>query len=170
MHIIPDVEWLFLYHWYSQSVAQVRWEKDLSKPFQIAKGMKQGSMLSPRLFNIFINDLLISLKQIDSGVSINDFHLNVLAYADDLNLISTTPIGLQRLIDVCLQYAQTWRMRFNPIKTSIVCIGKESQSKSPVWTIGNTEVALSEDVMVLGVTFSSDLSANQHVKNRVRKC
>ena len=61
-------------------------------------------------------------------------------------------------------------MRFNPIKNSIVCIGKESQSKSPVWTIGNTEVALSEDVMVLGVTFSSDLSANKHVKNRVRKC
>ena len=127
-------------------------------------------MLSPRLFNIFINDLLISLKQINSGISINEFHLNVLAYADDLNLISTTPAGLQTLIDVCLQYAQTWRMRFNPIKTSTVCIGKESCSRSPVWTIGNTEVGLSENTKVLGVTFSSDLSANKHVKNRVRKC
>ena len=170
MHVIPDVEWLFLYHWYLQSFAQVRWEKNLSKEFQISKGMKQGSMLSPRLFNIFINDLLTRLKNINSGIRINNFHLNVLAYADDLNLISTTPLGLQKLIDECLQYAQTWRMRFNPLKTSIVCIGKQVHTNQPVWTIGNTEVTLSDDALILGVTFCSELSSKKHVKNRVRKC
>ena len=95
--------------------------------------MKQGSILSPLLFNIFINELLLQLKPMNSGVKILDFHINVLAYADDLNLISTTAAGLQKLINTCYQYAQTWRMRFNPQKTSIVCVGKQSHIKPPVW-------------------------------------
>jgi len=122
---------LFQYNWYAESYAQVRWENKLSTQFQITKGMKQGSKLSPGLFNIFINDLLLQLKSVNSGVKIQDFHINVLAYCDDLNLISTTATGLQKLIDICYQYAQMWRMRFNPLKTSIVCVGKQPHIKPP---------------------------------------
>ena len=170
MHIIPDAQWLFLYNWYAESYAQVRWENRLSTQFQITKGMKQGSKLSPVLFNIFINDLLLKLKPMNSGVKIHDFHINVLAYADDLNLISTTAIGLQKLINICYQYAQMWRMRFNPLKTSIVCVGKQPHINPPVWTLGNTQVGLSEEALILGVTINSTLSSNKHVKNRMRKC
>ena len=43
------------------------------------------------------------------------------AYADNLNLVSTTATGLQNLMKVCHQFAQTWRMKFNPAKTNIIC-------------------------------------------------
>ena len=170
MHVIPDAHWLFLHNWYTKSYAQVKWENKLSKQLHITKGMKQGSLLSPLLFNIFINDLLLDLKPMNPGVKIYDFHINVLAYADDLNLVSTTATGLQKLIDKCYQYAQRWRMKFNPIKTNIVCIGKQPHTTPPVWTLGNTQVGLSDDVVILGVTFSSTLSSNKHVKSRMRKC
>ena len=170
MGVIPDTHWLFMYNWYSNSYAQVRWGNKLSNIFNVRKGMKQGSILSPRLFNIFINDLLIKLQSEKSGFRMNDFHLNVLAYADDLNLISTTPIGIQNLINKCDQYAELWRMRFNPTKTNIVCIGKQPHIEPPSWKIDNTQVGLSDEAVVLGVNFSSSLNSTSHVKNRIRKC
>ena len=72
--------------------------------------MKQGSILSPQMFNKFINDLLTKLKSMNTGVRIYNFHLNMFAYADDLNLVSTSAAGLQGLMNICHQCAQTWRM------------------------------------------------------------
>ena len=51
------------------------------------------------MFIKFINDLLIKLKSMRAGVRIYDFHLNMFAYADDLNLVSTTAAGLQSLMN-----------------------------------------------------------------------
>ena len=170
MHVLPDPHWLFLHNWYANTYAQVRWETQFSKRFQISKGMKQGSLISPRLFNIFINDLLTKLGTMNSGFKMNDFHLNVLAYADDLNLISTSAVGLQNLINECEQYAERWKMRFNPLKTNIVCIGKQPHIEPPIWRIGNSQVGLSDEALVLGVTFTNTLKSSNHVQNRIRKC
>ena len=84
--------------------------------------MKQGSILSPQMFNKFINDLLTKLKSMDTGVRIYDFHLNMFAYADDLNLVSTTATRLQSLMNICHQFAQSWTMKFNQTKTNIFCM------------------------------------------------
>ena len=87
------------------------------------------------------------------GVRVNNFHLNVLDYADDLNLISTTPMGLQILINECHRYANEWRMKFNPIKSNIVCIGKKPHRQPPVWTLADTDIGLSDDANVLGTSY-----------------
>ncbi|CAL4141887.1 unnamed protein product, partial [Meganyctiphanes norvegica] len=101
----PDLHWIFLYKWYRSSKAQARWTGELSSQFNISKGMRQGSILSPRLFSVFINDLLLSLKSKDYGVRVHNFKLNLIAYADDINLFSTTTTGLQKLINTCESYA-----------------------------------------------------------------
>ena len=68
------------------------------------------------MFNKFINGLLTKLENMNTGVMIYNFHLKMFAYADDLNLVSTSATGPQSLMNICNQYAQTWRMSLYPLK------------------------------------------------------
>ena len=52
----------------------------------------------------------------DTGVRIYEFHLNIFAYTDDLSLVSTTADGLQSLMNICHQYAETWTMKLTQQK------------------------------------------------------
>ena len=59
LDILPKSHWLFLYHWYQSNVMKcvVRWDGTHSQCSRVLRGTKQGSILSPTIFNIFINDL-----------------------------------------------------------------------------------------------------------------
>ena len=167
---IPDLHWIFLYKWYRSSKAQARWTGELSNQFNISKGMRQGSILSPRLFSVFLNDLLLSLKSKDYGVRVHNFKLNLIAYADDINLFSTTTTGLQKLINTCESYARNWRMRFNPTKTKCTRIGKPELMEPPTWQLDGQTITLSEETTILGVNLTNNLKAKSHIKNRIRAC
>ena len=67
---IPDQHWIFLYKWYRESKATVRWAGELSDIFSISKGILQGSILSPRLFSVIIDDLLLQLKSDVNGMKL----------------------------------------------------------------------------------------------------
>ena len=101
---IPPDHWLLLYRWYCGLNATVRWKQLLSREFNVTKGTRQGSILSPQLFNIFIDNLLQSLSVSSDQVRIGPISVNHFAYADDVSLICTTSPGLQRLINQCTDY------------------------------------------------------------------
>ena len=138
--------------------------------FSISKGMRQGSILSPRLFSVFIDDLLQQLKSNVNGMKIYNLKLNAIAYADDINLFSTTTTGLQKLLDICDSYAKKWRIKFNPTKTKCTQIGKSALKIPPTWTLDGETIKLSDETTILGVNFTTDLKARSHIKNRIRAC
>ena len=121
--------------------------------------MRQGSILSPRLISVFIDDLLLQLKSNVNGMKLYNFKLNAIAYADDINLFSTTATGLQNLIDTCDSYARKWRIRFNPSKTKCIQIGKPELKTPPTWTLDGETIKLSDETTILGVNFTMDLKA-----------
>ena len=74
--------WRLVRNWYSNLVSQVKLGTHLSKPINISRGIRQGSVLSPTIFNLVIDPLLSTLKQRNVGVSINGLHLGAFANAD----------------------------------------------------------------------------------------
>ena len=67
----------------------------------MSNGVRQGGILSPILFNIYVDDLSAKLINLKIGCKINDVYVNHLMYADDTVLIAPSYAAMQKLIDCC---------------------------------------------------------------------
>jgi hypothetical protein len=103
---IPHLYWRFLVTWYSKLQALVRWKGQYSRMFKVTRGIRQGSILSPQLFNICIDGLMKKLHSANNGVSIGNDNYTSFAYADDVTVFSATIPDLQLLIQMCADYAK----------------------------------------------------------------
>ena len=77
-----------LINWYSKSYAFVRWGCFITRSFQIQAGVRQGGILSPCLYAIFIDSVINKLRAAGLGASIGNHYLGCLLYADDILLVS----------------------------------------------------------------------------------
>ena len=72
----------------------------LPESFKVSRGVRQGGILSPILFTLYL-DLLIELARINVGCYWDDMFVGALAYADDIRLFAPTPSALRKLLVVC---------------------------------------------------------------------
>ena len=79
---------------YHGSISRIKCKNLLTEPIMISQGVHQGNVLSPLLFNIFINDIGDEMCVTDVPV-LHDTRISHLLYADDLVLLSTSETGLQ---------------------------------------------------------------------------
>ncbi len=86
----------------------------------MTNGVRQGSILSPLLFNVFIDGLSSELNGLTVGCYMNNTCFNHLNYADDSVLLAPTPLALQKLIDVCYAYSLKYEMLYNVKKTRCI--------------------------------------------------
>lgn len=170
IHVLSPFKWLFLYNWYSKLNAIVKWQGHYSQVFNVTRGTRQGSILSPYLFNIFLDDLLNKLGHENVGINIGGKIYNSFAYADDISIFCTSVPGLQNLIDICVEYSARWRFRFNKDKSKCIIIGKNSFISEPKWCLNGQLLENVKSLEILGNVFNNSGSGIDHVENRIKKC
>ena len=83
--------------WYSHIELTVSWQGKLSKAFNAKSGILQGSLISPKLFNIVMDSLLVKLESSSLGCYIGGCYAGAIAYANDFILLSPSRAGLQNI-------------------------------------------------------------------------
>jgi hypothetical protein len=110
-----------LHSMYKSVQSVVRHGLDVSDVIHQHVGLKQGCILSPCLFSIYIADLPEYLREKGCvGVSLHDACVRVLLYADDGALVATSQADLQKMLDVLMEYCGKWRMFVNTVKTHCI--------------------------------------------------
>ena len=114
---IPLVIVIIIAFWYQTQPMCIKWGKNSSTYFNVLSGVRQGGVLSPKVFAIYIDDLSLDLAMCTSGCYIDDQCMNHVMYADDICGLAPSVIGLQRMLDVCLHFSIRNDIKFNPIKS-----------------------------------------------------
>ena len=140
---------------YTRQQARVLWNTCTSDYFAISNGVKQGSVLSPILFSIYIDRLLILLKKSGIGCHLNGTYCGALAYADDITISCPSRRGLNRLLYICHSFALSNNITFNTKKTMCIKYG-EPVKDSEMITLDQVQLKYYETVRHLGNFFNTD--------------
>ena len=81
-------------------------------------GVKQGGVLSPVLFAVYTDGLLLRFQESRIGCHMGGHYAGALAYADDIILISPSMTGLWKMSSICEQYASEYDILFNGSRVS----------------------------------------------------
>jgi len=90
---------------------RILWAGLTSDYFTAVNGVKQGGMISPVLFCVYIGDLLVKLSQSGIGCFNGLNYVGALAYADDIVLVAHTPAVMHKMLTICDELC--CRLRYN---------------------------------------------------------
>ena len=79
--------------------------------------MRQGGVLSPLLFDVYVNELSELLNKSGIGGNLGGTLINHMLYADDICIVSLSSSGLQHLLNICSDYCERHDLTFNAKKS-----------------------------------------------------
>ena len=130
-HQIPTVYIETLASMYRNGTAQVKVDNNMSKPFDIRRGVRQGDTLSPNMFNSGLEQVFRRLNWQDKGININGEKLSNLRFADDVALLSRSLNELQDMINELQEESEKIGLKANmeKIRLSLTHMQLKAPSK-----------------------------------------
>ena len=74
--------------------------------FEVEEGLRQGSVLSPLLYSIFMMDLVNELEASGDGVRVEEAYCGMLMFADDMAMVAESDEGMDRMLDKVDAYSR----------------------------------------------------------------
>ena len=126
---IPNRIFRVVYSMYTDTMCRIKFTNGLSVPFISERGVKQGDVLSPLLFNYFIDDLTQKLNgDIYDPVVIGNTTVSILLYADDIVLLSQSREGLQNCLNTMYDYCSLWKLHVNADKSKVIVFNSNGKT------------------------------------------
>ena len=152
--------------WYSGLRCRVRWGETFSGWFTIRAGVRQGGILSPIFYCLYIDDLVDILTGTGAGCHLRLVFLSILLYADDMALLAPSLKGLQTLLSVTEQYCKKWDVMLNAKKSKNMSFGKKQNLCS--LQLDGKSIDWVESWTYLGVTLKAHTKFNCCIDSKVK--
>ena len=106
----------------------------VSDYFTLSNGVKQGGVLSPVLFSIYLDQLVAQLRHLGMGCYMNGLFTGVFIYADDITLLAPSRASMVIMLEKCESFALTHDILFNASTTKYMIFKRcESVSMAPMY-------------------------------------
>ena len=160
---ISDHPTCLLRNLYEGQEAIVRTGHGTTDRFQIGKGVCQGCILSPYLFNLYAVYIMrnAGLEEAQAGIKIARRNINNLRYADDTTLMAQSKEELNSLLMKVKEESEKVSLKLNIQKTKIMASGPITS-----WEIDGETVETVADFIFLG----SKITADGDCSNEIKKC
>ena len=99
--------------------------------FEVVVGLRQGCVLSPVLFSIFINELAEKIKNLGKGIKMGRSKVCILLFADDIVIIAESKEELQMMMNATFELSRKWRFNFNFDKCAVMIFEDSKVSETP---------------------------------------
>ena len=168
----PLVLRCLIYTYCNQKVC-INWNGAKSTLFSATNGVKQGGVLSPRLFNVYLNELLSKLRENGLGCHMNGQFVGTFIYADDITTLAPSHSSLQSMLTICDQYASRHHLIFNPTKTKCMFFPTNKNMKQCPVIFKNESIEFVKECCLLGFKISTDVlnrNIDATIQTFYRKC
>jgi len=149
---------------YSHNLVRIAYGGVVSDYLSAVNGVKQGGLLSPVLYCVYIDDLLLALSKSGVGCYIGSNFVGALAYADDIVLIAPTATAMRKLLSICGEYAIEYCISFNASKSKCIAAlpvnhrEQISYLNECCFTVNNKPIEIVQSFQHLGHTITSQLN------------
>ena len=137
-----------------------------SKPFHVGVGLRQGCVLSPLLFIVYMN-WIDKCSQADECATIGKCKISRLLFANDLVLLSSTESGLQRALNSFEDACYTAGMKISTAKTEVLHLSRNPDQC--ILQVNGATLKQVEKFKYLWVAFTSDGRQNEEFDTRIGK-
>ena len=131
--------------------------------------IRQGGILSPKLYSVYVDDLSEYLVKSQIGCHIDNVCVNHVMYADDICLMAPSPAALQKLINICYDFSIQNNLSFNSTKSFCMVLKSRLYNLVCPTFYMNTEILdYAANIKYLGFTFSSDKKDDSDMLRQMR--
>ena len=145
----------------------------LSDWIKVERSVRQGGVMSPWLYMLYINDLPEKLKACQQIGKICSVVTCSPLQADDVSLISSTVSGLQSMIDVVENYAFQWRYELNSTKSRVLVYGGKKKQKegseTSTWRLNGNVIQGTTQEKHVGIMLDTSQKSHKRTKEACRK-
>ena len=158
---MPDHLTCLLRNLHAGQEATVRTGHGTTDWFQIGKGVHQGCILSPCLFNLYADNIMrnAGLEETQAGIKISGRNINNLRYSDDTTLMAESEEELKSLLMKVKEESEKVGLKLNIHKTKIMASGPITS-----WQIDGETVETVRDLIFLGSKISADCDCSHDIK------
>jgi hypothetical protein len=120
INVINPQFWLILRDYYNKSDGVFKINGVMDK----SRGVKKGGVISPKLFNFFIYELIETIEKSGYGGRILVQNIPIMGFCDDILLIEKVLQNLKSIIETCEKYSEKWLLKYNAKKSCIINCGR----------------------------------------------